>query len=156
MRSNFIIREINNSDYLNLCNFFNENNVHQITDYFNPFPLNSKTINRFFKQKKNKYFIGLLNDNIVGFSMLRFFKKDIKPGCFVDYRFHRMGIGTKMYKHLCDEGRKIGIKEFYASVYVKNEISLMIAKRLGFKIADKIIVNKKGTLIEKYILNLKI
>jgi RimJ/RimL family protein N-acetyltransferase len=152
----FQIRKITNNDFLNLCKFFEENNVPQITDYFNPFPLNSKTVTRFYKQKKNKYYIGLLNGNIIGFSMIRFMLNDIKAGCFIDYRFQRMGFGTKMYKHLCDETKKIGINELYASVYAKNKISLFIAQRLGFEITEKIKVNNKGKVIEKYLLKYSI
>ena len=90
-----IFRQICRTDYKCLVSFFRENTRKEITKYFHPFPLNSQKAYQIARTHHlDRYYIAILEEKIVGFSMLRGWDNDFEIpslGILVDHIYHRIG-----------------------------------------------------------------
>lgn len=131
-----VIRKVEPADYEDLARFFEENNVHEITRQFHPFPLNEETAHRIAcTNHLDRYYVALFRDQVVGLCMLRGWDEGYSIpsfGILVDRHFQNHGLGTKMTEFAITEARKPGCRQVRLSVYASNEVALRLYTSLGF------------------------
>ena len=132
-----IIREVRLVDYDALARFFEGNDIPRIVQHFHPFPLTSETANNIARTSHlDHYYVALLDDRIVGLSMLRGWDEGFSVpsfGIVVDQHFHGRGFGKRMLEHALEEARRLGCQYVMLSVYASNGAALQLYQSMGFR-----------------------
>lgn len=120
-----------------LAGFFIENNVKVITSSFTPFPLSFETAHWMTTTPhKDKFYLGLLENQPVGFSMLRGWEEGFSIpsfGMFIDYRKHGLGFGKEMLDLTLEVSRHLGCGKVRLTVFASNPAAFKIYRSRGFK-----------------------
>jgi ribosomal protein S18 acetylase RimI-like enzyme len=131
------IRQVQEMDREALARFFEENDKPEVTKYFHPFPLNDKTASDITgAEQLDHYYVGLKGKSIVGFYMLRGWGEGYAIpsfGVFVDYRYHRRGLGRQFTEHAVAEARRFNCPAVRLSVYESNVSAVRLYNSLGFQ-----------------------
>jgi ribosomal protein S18 acetylase RimI-like enzyme len=134
------LKEINQSDESNLICFFRKNNIPEITDLFNPFPLNEEIAKKLCRKKsKDKYYVVNFEDKIIGFSMLRGLDEGYDTpsfGILIDKSYQGRGIGRDITLQVIEKARKF-CKKIRLSIYEDNFIGKGLYESLGWKEIEK-------------------
>ncbi len=87
------------------------------------------------KDKKYYWIIVEINKKVIGFgeAYLKNKKAGMIENIYVDKKFRKKGIGTKIAKDLINWLKKKKIKDIGSACYIKNIPSLNMHKKLGFK-----------------------
>lgn len=129
-------REININDVESLGNLFEINNRKEITDFFYAFPMSYKTAYEILtKAKKDKFFVAILDDQFIGFSMLRGFDEGFNIpsfGIFIDFLHQNRRYGCKFIIWVLNWADCNKIKSIRLSVNIDNKIALNLYQSLGF------------------------
>lgn len=135
-RASIIIRQVEATDYYLLARFFEENNRLQITLYFHPFPLTSRTAYEIAcKRHQDRFYVAISDNKILGFCMLRGWEEGFqKPsfGVMIDYRYQGLGLGRRMTLFAIEEAKKLGCRKIILSVYSSNFRAVDLYESLGF------------------------
>ncbi len=136
-RIEIIIRSVELADYEELVRFFEANNVAQVIRHFDPFPLDESTAQYIAGTKHlDRYFVALLEGQIVGLCMLRGWDEGHSTpsfGILVHRGFHNRGIGTRMAEFAIAQAVALGCQQVRLSVYASNEVALRLYASLGFE-----------------------
>jgi Sortase and related acyltransferases len=85
-------------------------------------------------------FVYELDGQVVGYTMIaptskrEAYKGVAELSIFVDEKYLRKGIGTKLLKRLCEETEKCGYWTLYAAIFSVNIASIELHKKCGFRI----------------------
>jgi GNAT superfamily N-acetyltransferase len=130
------LKLINSDDFNVLSVLFSENNLPVVTNTFLPFPLTHITAKWIAcEPHPDRYYICILNDKVVGFSMLRGWEEGYSIpsfGMFIDHRFQGRGIGKVLMNLTIEEARKLGCLQMRLSVYANNLSARKIYHYAGF------------------------
>jgi ribosomal protein S18 acetylase RimI-like enzyme len=149
-------REVQPTDGEALTEFFLGNNVQKVTDMFTAFPLNEESA-RFIagREHKDKYYLLLFAQQIVGFSMLRGFEEGfVIPsfGIMIDHQHHNMGFGKQLLGFTVQAAKEMGCPKVRLSVYGSNSSGRKIYEGIGFYETDRSPVEHNGIRDEKIIM----
>lgn len=133
---NAAIRLIRASDQAALTQFFVENNKPEITTHFHPFPLTSTSALRIATAPGlDRYYVALLDGQIVGFYMLRGWEEGYEVpsfGVMIDYRHQGLGLGRQMTAAMIEQAQRLGCPAVRLTVYASNERAVRLYESLGF------------------------
>lgn len=136
IKPDLVIREIGLVDCEALAHFLDDNNIPEIVRYFHPFPFSPETAQFIAcNPHKDKYYLALLDNQIMGLSMLRGWDEGFSVpsfGIVIDYRFHGQGIGKHLLEYTLEEARKINCESVRLSVYASNSVAVRLYESLGF------------------------
>ncbi|MFZ5919810.1 MAG: GNAT family N-acetyltransferase [Chloroflexota bacterium] len=136
LRADITIRKVDLVDYENLVHFLADNNIPEIVRYFRPFPFTSETAQYIARQPhRDRYFVAILNHQIVGLSMLRGWDEGFSIpsfGVMVDHRIHGKGIGKHLLEYTLDEACKLKCHRVRLSVYASNTVAIRLYEAMGF------------------------
>lgn len=156
MGNKIALKQISKDDLDILVRFFEKNNLPEVTSKFNPFPLNRETAEKICQENhKDKFFMALMGDDVIGFSMLRGWDEGYEVpsfGMFVDYEKHGNGFGKTILKLTCEYAKKIGCSKVRLSVYQSNQSAYHVYKKFGFREIEKLNVNNEGRIETKLIM----
>lgn len=147
-RSALSFREVQLADKGNLSLFFQENDVPKIKDTFTAFPLNDDSAATITDQvHKDKYYLLLSGQTIVGFSMLRGFDEGYTIpsfGIMIDYRYHNMGLGKHLLAITVNLAKELGCLKVRLSVFDSNHAGRKIYEDIGFHEIERMPVKRNG------------
>lgn len=131
------VRQIQGEDYESLARLLEENNKPEITRYFHPFPMNSKTACQIaFTEHLDRYYIAVKEEQVLGLCMLRGWDEGFQTpslGVLVDQRYRGLGAARKMTRFAIAEARKMGCLKIRLTVYFSNTPALNLYSLLGFR-----------------------
>jgi len=143
-----IIRSVNNKDFDKLAKFFCENNLLSVKNNFNPFALNEKSAEFITSGLHNdRYYVGYLVDDIIGFVMLRGWDEGYEVpsfGLLIDRNYYGFGFGKKLSIFALEQAKIIGCKKVRLSVYKDNLKAVKLYLSLGFKEMEQINIDFNG------------
>jgi ribosomal-protein-alanine N-acetyltransferase len=150
------IRAVETRDLECLTSFLEDNNRPQITRGFHPFPLNHETSARIANGPSlDRFFVALLNEQIIGISMLRGWDEGYEIpsfGIMVDYRYQGQGIGRKLTEFAIAEAEHIGCLRVRLSVIASNIAAVHLYTSLGFNETSRERITISGLPDEKIIM----
>jgi len=150
------IRKAKKGDGKNIASSFNEGLRRGFNKYTGRnLPFNKKKIERMeksFKEHKKNFccFVALDKEKLVGSCMftgksIGRTRHRVEAGWGVHPDYAGKGIASKMVKVLIKEAKKRGFKRIEAEIAVKNNASVRLAKKLGFRIEGR---KKDGLLLD--------
>lgn len=151
-----MIRLVQKGDHERLAWSFAENNRPEVTTFFHPFPLNREMAYQIAETSHDdRYYVALLQEEIVGFCMLRGWDAGFEIpsfGVFVDHRYQGCGIGRQMTEFAVVEAKRLVCPGIRLSVYASNERALRLYMALGFCEISREPVSRMGEQDEKIIM----
>ena len=151
-----VIRQVLDTDYSDLARFFEENDLPEITRYFNPFPLNSQTAHQIARNDHlDHYYVATLDAQMVGMFMLRGWEEGFQIpsfGILVDRRYHGMGLGKQITEFAITEASNSGCPGIRLSVYASNTNALSLYASFGFREVSRLPAVVLGQQDEKIIM----
>jgi glycosyltransferase involved in cell wall biosynthesis/ribosomal protein S18 acetylase RimI-like enzyme len=119
-----------------LADLFEANNVPDVVQSFDPFPLTAETAKRLANhQGRDRFYVAREGPSVVAFSMLRGWDEgyDVPSfGILVDRSRHGQGIGTVLTDWTVRQAAELGADSVRLSVYASNPAAYGIYVRLGF------------------------
>ena len=129
-------RQVELGDVQELTRFFTNNNTREVVRRFNPFPLTEATAHDICRSDQlDRYFLALVEGNIVGLSMLRGWSEGFDTpsfGILVDRSRTGKGLGRQMTEATLAEAIKAGCGKVRLSVYESNAAAVSLYRSLGF------------------------
>lgn len=128
----------------------NENDVNQLytllnelpTDakkFFHPHPFDKKTIMEICTSDKDHYFVMMLDDVVIGYSMLRLFGYNIPSfGCCIRNQYNGMGFGSMLTIWTIQKAKELGYEKVILKVHRDNISALKMYKKVGFVVIGEI------------------
>jgi ribosomal protein S18 acetylase RimI-like enzyme len=139
-----------------LSTFFIANNVDRITCSFTPFTLSIETARWIAcEPHKDKFYLGLIENKPVGFSMLRGWDEGFSIpsfGIFIDYRKHGLGLGKEMLDLTIEAAKNLACEKVRLSVYTSNPSACKLYLSKGFKEIERSPVMHNGVPDQKIIM----
>lgn len=134
------IKPVECADYTLFSIFLERNNVPEITRHFNPFPLTHKSAeNICCGSHRDRYYIAIMNGDIVGMCMLRGWDQGFDTpsfGVMVDMSHHGKGIGRVLTCYAIDQAQALGCPSIRLTVHKDNPSAIHLYHSLGFKESD--------------------
>ena len=150
------IKLVKEEDCELLAALFEKNNVDSITRYFIPFPLTRETARWIAcENHQDKYYLGLIEDEIIGFSMLRGWEEGYSIpsfGMFIDQHKQGLGLGKQLLDLTIDAARQLRCEKIRLSVRANNHPAHKIYKSRGFKEIERSEIVTDGLQDEKIIM----
>jgi ribosomal-protein-alanine N-acetyltransferase len=141
-----------------LSALFERNQIPQVTDMFDPFPLDAAQARKIaLGAGEDAFYIAVRGELPVGFSMLRGFDEGYEIpsfGIFVDYDCHGRGIGRELTAWTVEQARGRGCPAVRLTVYATNVAARGLYESLGFVERERESVDRKGRPDEKIVMRL--
>lgn len=132
------------NELYDLCNNLTERDK----KFFHPHPFDKKTLIEICSSTKDYYFVMLLNNKIIGYSLLRLFGYEIPSfGCCIRRGYENIGYGEKLTKWTLNKAKELGYKKVILKVYKNNERALELYKKVGFKTTGEIKSTKEIKMV---------
>lgn len=136
MKTALHFRKLYSNDVDRLGALLEANNRPEVIDFFHPFPMLRETGQKILSSfKKDSFFVAILNNEFIGFSMLRGLDEGFSVpsfGIFIDFSHQGKGYGRKLTEWTLHWSDTHGIKNIRLTVYVDNKIALKLYQSLGF------------------------
>jgi len=134
--SNLEIKELNPDFAEDLANGLSKEKKEYLK-YFTPFEFSAISIGNILKQVKlDKYFGLFVDDDLVGFYMLRGFDEGYEIpsyGVWISSKFSNRGLSTLTLYHSFAFCKLNGIKTLMLKVHPENKVAKNLYESLGFK-----------------------
>jgi RimJ/RimL family protein N-acetyltransferase len=131
------LRELGPADEAALAALFAENDMPEVTRWFDPFPLNSETARALSRHEgRDLYWGAWSGPELVGFAMVRGWDGDHPHptyGCLVDRGHQGRGVGRALTELALAQLRKRRVLEVRARVHDDNPASLRMHDAAGFE-----------------------
>lgn len=91
------------------------------------------------QDEKYPLYVYEINDKVVGYATLssyrprRAFEKTVEVSYYIDFDYHRMGIGDALLKHTINSARNLGYKTLIAILLGVNKGSTGLLEKHGFE-----------------------
>jgi ribosomal protein S18 acetylase RimI-like enzyme len=135
------IKLVRKADFEDLADLFENNNVETVTRFFTPFPLTRETaLEIALGEHRDRYYLGLEDGRIIGFSMLRGWDEGYSIpsfGMFIDQHYHGKGYGKQLLDLTIKAARKLGCEQIRLSVRAGNHPAHHMYQSRGFKEIDR-------------------
>jgi len=135
-----IVREIKNEDAGKLAEFFERNDVEDVTRNFHPFRLDNESATRIAEyQGRDKYYIAIIDDSLAGFAMLRGWDEGYTVpsfGLLVDLEYQGRGIGRELSVMVLNHAATLS-DSVRLSVNASNVAALQLYRSLGFRVIQR-------------------
>jgi RimJ/RimL family protein N-acetyltransferase len=107
--------------------------------FFHPHPFDEATVTHLCTQPgKDMYFVQLLDSQIIGYAMLRFFDHPTPSyGCCIRKGYEGKGYGTMLTQWTLRTAKDLGYTRVILKVYAKNLRALHMYSKVGFTQYDK-------------------
>ncbi len=106
--------------------------------FFHPHPFNKSTLMKIFNSENDYYFVLIVNNKIIGYSMLRFFGTKIPSfGICLRKDYENQGYGSIMIEKTIKKAKELGYTEVILHVHKENSRAIDIYKQTGFKITQQ-------------------
>jgi ribosomal protein S18 acetylase RimI-like enzyme len=132
-----VVREVKAEDFEAMADFFENNNVEEVTRHFHPFPLDTRWAKVISGQRGNdKYYIAVENNSVIGFGMLRGWDEGYEVpslGVLVDLAHQNQGLGRHITSFLLTEAKKVA-SAVRLSVDKSNNRAIGLYRSFGFEI----------------------
>ena len=151
----FLIRNLEKKDFSDLTRFFKENDIPEITVFFDPFPLTEESAYHLTHlDRKNRYYVLSGEGKIQGLAMLRWWEgyKDPTGGIIIGRTFWGKGLGRRMYTHIFEQAKKLGCKGIVASAHLTNARSISFHNSFAFREIGRKGIIENGKRIDKLLL----
>lgn len=150
------VQLIKPGDFHLLSKLFNENNIQDITNTFDPFPLTVESAHWIACQPhQDKYYLAISGGIMVGFSMLRGWEEGYSVpsfGMFVDYGHQGRGFGNAILDLTIQEAKNLNCRQIRLSVFSNNPIALKMYLSRGFQQMRRELIEHHGIRVEKIIM----
>jgi ribosomal protein S18 acetylase RimI-like enzyme len=137
MNSGLIIRQIGPEDVKKLVTFFIENNRREITQHFHPFQLTEdQALRLVYHPGKDRYYLALAGDVIVGFGMLRGWNEGFEIpsfGMFVGHDHQGTGVGRKLAVEILEDAKTLA-NTVRLTVNTDNFPAIGLYRSLNFRV----------------------
>jgi GNAT superfamily N-acetyltransferase len=138
----FAFRPIGPGDADALARCFERNAVPEVTDTFDPFPLDAATAHRIAAEpRRDRYYAAVSADGtILGMSMLRGWDEGYEVpsfGVFVDREHQGRGIGGGLLDRTLEEAWAAGAPSVRLTVYTRNAGAERLYRSRGFEVAEE-------------------
>ena len=151
-----IIKIIQPNSFGQLSMFFAENNVDAVTRSFTPFELSAEMARWIAcEPHKDRFYLGMIDDKPVGFSMLRGWDEGFSIpsfGIFIDYRKHGLGLGKELLDLTIEAAKGLNCSKIRLSAYASNLSACKIYLSRGFKEMERSTVMHNDALDEKIVM----
>lgn len=141
-----------------LSALFERNRIPQVTDMFDPFPLDAAQARKLaLAAGEDAFYLAVRDELPVGFSMLRGFDEgyDIPSfGIFVDHESHGQGIGRELTAWTVEQARRRGCPGVRLTVYATNVVACRLYESLGFVERERQSVDRQGQPDERIVMRL--
>lgn len=141
-----------------LVALFERNDVAQVTELFDPFPLDAAQARRIaLESRRDRFYLAFRQGQAVGFSMLRGFDEGYAVpsfGIFVDRERHGEGIGRALTAWTVDQARRLECPAVRLTVYAANLPARRLYESLGFAEREREPVQRAGRPDEKIVMSL--
>ncbi len=131
------IKLVGKADFEDLAALFENNNVESVTRFFTPFTLTRETAQEIAQgEHRDRYYLGLADDRIIGFSMLRGWDEgyDVPSfGMFIDRQHQARGYGQQLLDLTIAAARQLGCEHIRLSVSTGNRPAYHLYQSRGFK-----------------------
>jgi [ribosomal protein S18]-alanine N-acetyltransferase len=139
-----------------LSALFERNRGPEITDMFDPFPLDGAQARKLaLDDGEDAFFLARSGEIPVGFSMLRGFDEGYAIpsfGIFVDRGRHGRGVGRKLTEWTVEQARRRGCPAVRLTVYAANVAACRLYESLGFVEQERQGVDRRGQSDEKIVM----
>jgi ribosomal-protein-alanine N-acetyltransferase len=136
-----------------LVTLFERNHVAQVTELFDPFPLDSVQARRIaLESHRDRFYLAVSGERPIGFSMLRGFDDGYTIpsfGIFVDRESHGEGVGRALTTWTVEQARMLGCAAVRLTVYAANVPARRLYESLGFVEHGRQPVQRAGVTDEK-------
>lgn len=151
-----LIKIIRPYDLGQLLTFFIENNVDIITRSFAPFTLSIETARWIAcESHKDKFYLGLIENKPVGFSMLRGWDEGFSIpgfGIFIDHRKHGLGLGKELLDLTIEAAKNLDCEKVRLSVFASNPSACKLYLSRMFKEIERSSVVHNGVPDQRIIM----
>ena len=151
-----LIKIIRPDDLSQLLTFFSENNVELITRSFAPFTLSHETARWIACElHSDKFYLGLIENEPVGFSMLRGWDEGFATpsfGMFIDHRRHGLGLGKELLDLTIEAAKNLDCQKVRLSVFASNASAFRLYLGRVFKEIERSSVVHNGIPDQKIIM----
>jgi len=151
-----ILKKISPDDVDQVSKFFTENSVDAITCFFSPFELTAETARWIAcEPHKDRFYLGKVNNQIVGFSMLRGWDEGFTVpsfGIFIDHRKHGLGFGKNLLDLTIEEAERLQCPKIRLSVFASNQPAFKLYLSRGFKETNRSAVKHNNIADENIIM----
>ncbi|MDK2980810.1 MAG: hypothetical protein PWQ55_1157 [Chloroflexota bacterium] len=135
------IKPVRKEDFNDLAALFENNNVESVTRFFTPFPLTRESAQEIAQgEHRDHYFLGLEDDRIIGFSMLRGWDEGYSVpsfGMFIDQNHQARGYGQQLLDLTIAAARQLGCEQIRLSVCAANGPAHHLYQSRGFEEIDR-------------------
>jgi ribosomal protein S18 acetylase RimI-like enzyme len=141
-----------------LVALFERNHVAEVTDLFDPFPLDAAQARQIaLEPRRDSFYLALCDGWPVGFSMLRGFDEGYTVpsfGIFVDCESHGEGVGRALTEWTVEQARQRGCPAVRLTVYATNLPARRLYESLGFIEQERQPLERMGQREEKIVMRL--
>lgn len=139
---------------------FERNHVAQVTELFDPFPLEAAQARRIaLEPHRDRFYLAVRGARPVGFSMLRGFDEGYTIpsfGIFVDRESQGGGVGRALTTWTVERARLLGCAAVRLTVYAANLPARRLYESLGFVERERQPVQRAGVADEKLTMTLEL
>jgi len=101
--------------------------------------INRKKLKNICSGKKEHYYVMILDNQIIGYSMLRFFGYKIPSyGCCIHKNYQERDYGNILTKWTLERAKEMGCEKVILKVYKDNIKAFNLYKKIGFEIECEI------------------
>jgi len=108
-------------------------------EYFRPHSFEKLKLKKLLREKLNHYFVLIINDKIIGYSMLRTFGIFPHPtfGGIIHKDHRGVGFGHSLLIHTLEKAKELNFEKVLLKVDEDNIIAINLYKKVGFKEIQK-------------------
>ncbi|MBN1860288.1 MAG: GNAT family N-acetyltransferase [Candidatus Thermoplasmatota archaeon] len=133
-----IFRPVKKDDINQLYTLLNELTP-EAKFFFHPHSFDKKTITEICTSGKDHYFVMLLKDVIIGYSMLRLFGYKIPSfGCCIRSQYGGKGYGSMLTSWTLQKAKELNYDKIILKVHKDNSHAFQMYKKEGFVVTGEI------------------
>lgn len=145
-----LIRPISHTDFEELADFFQHNNVPAVTEHFHPFEL-SRTVayNIATLPRADHYYGAFVLNRVVGMVMLRGWDAGYAVpslGIIINRDNYRQKLGGLLMRHAIDAARQMSVVSIRLTVSTSNTSAVQLYSGLGFRVVRSATVGDDSLL----------
>ena len=138
-----IFRSVTKDDVDELVLFF-KRLTNQAKYFFHPHSFDKATMQQICSSPTDHFFVMVLHNKIIGYSMLRLFGYEIPSlGCCIGHEYEGKGLGTKLVQWTVDKAKELGYTQVILKVYKENVVAFHVYQKIGFQIIDDLSETKE-------------
>lgn len=136
-QEDLFIRKVQKSDVEELYALF-KNLSEDDKQFFHPHQFDKQSLKKICNSTDDNYFVMILNNEIIGYSMLRFFGYEIPSfGIYIHRLFRNKGYGKFLTQWTLNRAKELEIEKVILKTYKNNTGAQHLYEKIGFKITGE-------------------